>query len=262
MLRSFLLPLALLLCAATVPSSQVEVHVGPSAAPLGCSVLASVSNDTNSTLLIGSIGPIRVFDAAGSEIFFFQALLFVPIPVPAGEAQIYFAWDQRDKQGDLVPPGTYTMEVTLNTSVTTHALTVGGVDAAVASVGVLRPGLSRNLYLCSPQDPGGSYLMAASFTSNAGIATCAGLVPLDPDPLLVFSTTPGNGVFFDTTGVLDGVLIPFGAVATGASTAPLVALPNLPGLSGQSFQAAFVVLDPLLPCPIARISAATTIPIL
>jgi len=258
MLRSSLSMVGIVWLLAGVACGQVAVNVGPVVAPVGCDVVVSISNDTASTFLIGSIGPITVRDAAGAQVFFFQAFIFVAIPVAPGATAIYFRWDQRDAQGNQVPPGSYLMEVSLNGAMTLHPLVIGPGDAAIASLGVHRPGTSRNLYLCSPQDPGRIYALAASFTAGTGIPTCGGVFPLDNDPLLALSTAPGNGVFFNTVGTLN----PLGVAFPGTTTDPLIALPNVPALSGHSFSLAFAVIDPLQSCAIVRISLPATITIL
>ena len=232
------------------------VHVGPLVAPAGCDILASVANDSDQTVLLGSIGPIRVRDASGSEVFFDWILFFQPEPLPPGDVREYFRWDQTDKNGLPVPAGIYTMEVTVNTRTTTWNLVLGGVDAAVASVGVHRPGTTRSLYLCSPGDPGGLYVLAASFATGPGIPTCGGTVPLNPDLLFGFSVAPGNGVFLNTIGSLD----PPAGPHPGSTTRPAIAVPNLP-LQGFQFVVAFVVVDFSVACPVVRVSEPLTITI-
>ena len=236
-------------------SNLVQVNLAPSQAPVGCDVLVNISNDSNNTFLIGSIGPIEVFDSNNVQVFFFQAFILVAIPVAPGAVHTYFRWDQRDNNGVQVAPGNYTMRVGLNGSTSVHQLRIGGVDAAVGSIGVHRPGTSRHLYLCSPQDPGATYVLAASFSTNNGIPTCAGLFPLDNDVLFQFSTMPGNGIFFNTIGSL----APLGAPFPGTTRDPFISIPPLLPAANFSFHVAFVVLQPAIPCPIARISASTEI---
>ncbi|MEE9394004.1 MAG: hypothetical protein V3W41_16005 [Planctomycetota bacterium] len=239
-------------------SSQISVNIGPTTAPIGCDIIASVTNDTPSTFLIGQIGPVRVLNALGLEIFNFQAFIFAPIPVSPGQAIVHFRWDQTDNNGNQVAPGIYSYLIDVNGVTTAQTITIGGVDAALTTVGVLRPGSVRNLYLCSPQDPGLIYAYAAALTSNTGIPTCGGVIPLDIDFLFNFSTTPGNGVFLNTVGLLAGP----NDLYPGSTTAPVIAVPNNPALSGFSFEVAFFVVDFSAFCPIARISNATTLTIL
>ena len=125
-------------------------------------------------------------------------------------------------------------------------------DAGVAYVGAPRLGTTRDLALCSPQDAGGIYLAAASFSSSSGIPTCGGTVPLDLDFLLLLSLDPSNPFFLNFTGNLD---------AFGRSTSPSVLIPNSPSLVGIPLVFGFVVIDLSLACPVARIADPLTVTI-
>jgi len=242
----------------SVASAQVVADVGPPVAPIGGQVIGSVSNDTSSTFYLGSIGPIRVLDGNGLEVWWLHALPIIPIPVPAGQAMVYFNWDQRDSAGNQLPPGPYVVEVWVNGAMTTHTVGIGGVDAALTPIGVLRPGVTRDVFLNSPLDPGGAFIMAAAFTNTVGQPSCAGTLPLDNDTLFALSTTPGGGIFSNTTGVLNGP----NTWLPSSSTAPSITVPNIPALSGLTANLAFVIVDPTQGCPIIRISAPTLVTVL
>ncbi|MEZ6194587.1 MAG: hypothetical protein R3F20_02500 [Planctomycetota bacterium] len=258
-MKRLLIALALVIFLGTAPASaQVTANVGPEFAPQGSDVLICVTNDTPSTYFIGSLGPIRVLDATGNEIYFFQAFTLVATPVPAGQAIVYHRWNQTDNFGNPVAPGAYFVEVTVNGVASTHLVAVGGDAPGIATVGVLRPGRTRQLYIASPLDPGAIYGYAAAFTGNTGILTCGGVIPLDVDALLTFSTTPGNGVFLNPVGALAGPADAF----PGTTTLPAIAVPNDPMLSGFSFIVAAFTLDLGQPCPVSRISGPTTLTVL
>jgi len=208
---------------------------GPEQAPLGCLVHYSVVNASPATLSYFPCA-FSVYDASG-------ALVFTP---PCGgpvvlKSHEYFVhtWPQVDASGQPVPPGVYQLD-----HATGPTIVVGGAAAAVAPIG------SRSFELCSPQDAGFAYVMAASFSSAAGIPTCAGRIPLDPDPLLHLSLTRPNS-FPGFVGVLD---------ATGRASAQVRLPPN--NLRAAQIVLSFLVLDPSAPCGIRRISAPTRTTIL
>ncbi len=241
-----LLP-AIALCV-TPATAQLQSVVGPVIAPLGCSVRISFSNDTAQSWSHG-VCPYVVRDAAGQQIAPGACTLQLAITAPGGTFST--SWPQIDAQGNQVLPGSYVVEVMLPDGTShQHPITISpSTTPAVAPIGVARTGTTRNYGLCAPSQPNGAYLMLASLTANQGFATCSGRFPLDADPLLFHSAT-GQAPFVGFAGPLD---------ARGETTAPALALPQLPALVGLPLHFAFAAVDPSQPCPVAAISTAQRI---
>ena len=133
-----------------------------------------------------------------------------------------------------------------------HKLVIGGNEAGLGTLGVIRPGTTRQLQLCSPTDPGLPYVLLASLSTSPGLGTCAGVLPLTPDALFLLSLDPASPVFQNFQGSLD---------SSGSTSAPALALPNNPALSGQSFFLAFLTLDlGQISCPVSTICLLYTSP--
>ncbi len=232
----------------SVAGAQVSSSVGPPVAPIGCPVSISVSNDTNSTYFT-SYCPFVIRDSGGTTIFTPFCIAIVN-PIAAGSTFTTY-WAQNNDSGLQVPPGTYFVDVFISGATQSTPVVIGGADAAVSILGVPRIGTQRNLRLCSPGDGGFTFGMAAAL-SSVGISTCAGIVPLDTDPLFFLSLDPSNPFFIGFTGALDN---------TGISETPSLNVPNVPAIVGQSFVLAFVTVDFSQPCPVRTISAPTSITI-
>ncbi len=105
----------------------------------------------------------------------------------------------------------------------------------------------------SPTDAGKPFVCGFAAGDTPGIMLSdARVIPLNPDVLLQFSLTPGNGVFFNNVGVLDNA----------GFASPMVILPNLPVLQNMTFYAAFVVADPLNPTGVGTISPSLPITVM
>ena len=107
-------------------------------------------------------------------------------------------------------------------------------------------GTLATLQLSSPADPGKGYLLAFSFTANAGIPLGNRTFPLDPDILFTMSMTFGNPFFLNFFGGLN---------AAGQANA-YIQVPNEPLLVNASIFGAFIVGDVNAPFGIATISPA------
>ncbi len=102
----------------------------------------------------------------------------------------------------------------------------------------------------STADAGQPFVCAFAAGDTPGITLSdARVIPLNPDALLAFSITPGNGVFFNNIGSLDG----------SGFASVMVVLPNYPPLLGLTFYAAFVVPDAGNPTGIGTISPSLSI---
>jgi hypothetical protein len=226
--------------------AQVTGHVGPPVAPIGCPFTISLSNDTNGIYWVGCTF-FGVRDAAGVPVLEVGCSANVN-PMPPG-ATVTTYWPQTNTSGAQVPPGTYLVDFWVGSVIQTQSVTIGGVDAAISILGAPHVGTTRNIRVCSPQDGGKAFAMAAALTTP-GIATCAGIVPLAMDWLFFLSLDPSNPYFLNFTGTLAN---------DGSSEVSALALPNIPALVGQSFVLAFVVLDFSQACPVLRISAPLTV---
>lgn len=127
---------------------------------------------------------------------------------------------------------------------------VNAVDATppyafFSTSGPRTPGSQFALHLAVFGSAGKSYVMAASLATSPPFVLSDGrTIDMANDFLLVFSLTPGNGVFANMVGVMNG----FGA-GQGAVT-----LPPDPALSGLGFFAGGLVLDPAHATGIGSIS--------
>lgn len=124
--------------------------------------------------------------------------------------------------------------------------TVRAVGRVVATYGgplfltsAAKVGSTMTMKILSPADANQTYMCATSFGSggNAGIPIPgAGVVPIDLEPITVLSVM-NLPPFIGFAGGLD---------SNGISTAPAVALPNAPALSGISlFYAMIVIKNPI-----------------
>ena len=243
-MRSMIFGLVLV-CSSAV--AQVTGHVGPPVAPIGCPITISISNDTNDIYWVGC--PLHgVRDAAGVPVLILGCNAAVTPMSPGATTTTY--WPQTDTSGTQVPPGTYLIDFWVGSIVQTQSVTIGGVDAAISILGAPHVGTTRNVRVCSPQDGGKAFAMAAALSTVPGIATCAGTVPLAPDSLFLLSVDPSNPHFLNFTGTLAN---------DGSSEIPALAIPNIPGLVGQSFVLAFAAVDLSQACPVLRISAPLTV---
>ena len=227
-------------------SAQVTVDVGPDPSPVGCTVYASVTNDTELIMGIGGC-PWRILDGDGLVVFDADCLIQELLIGPIGT--IDYGWDQRDEAGNQVPAGDYLFEVATPIGLVSTPFTVGGIDANLFVQGTAALGTDvigfggREIALCSPLDPGGLYQVLLSGSLGAGIDVCGQSIALTPDAL--FSATLAGATIPSAFGVLD---------ATGQSLAPKLPIPDVPGLVGLDLYLAFVVLDPSAPCPVVRSS--------
>ncbi len=237
------LPLAALLFATTAASAQLTSTVGPPIAPPGCAISISISNDTAGTAITG-LCPFTVFDNTGSVVY--QAVCFpIAIQMPPGGTHST-EWLQIDDLGAQVPPGTYGVNVDLpDGSFDIHIIEIVPVDAALSMLGAAKTGTQRRMQLCSPGDPDGLYVLAASLSSAVGIPTCGGTIPLDLDTALKLSLSPTSPIFLNFSGSLD---------SAGVSDAPELAVPDLASFVGLQLEFGFIVLDFFQPCPVVTIS--------
>jgi hypothetical protein len=208
--------------------------------PVGVRVPWVFANDTDDLSGLTPCGPF-VTDANFVPVQWFQACAQVFVFVePGGVYTLY--WGQKDDNGQQVAPGLYYVEgvpVEIDASLVT----------AITPLGRPRVGYARSIELASPTTPNGTYVLAAAGSSTSGIDLGCGVTfPLDFDALLLQSvTTPST--FPNFIGTFD---------AQGYSTAPSIAVPNLPSLAGIQFDLAFAVLDPFAPCGVAVVSQAVT----
>jgi hypothetical protein len=245
-MKSLFLP-SLILAALCAPAfCQVAVSVGPSPAPVGCAVAISVSNDSGSAIALPNPCPFRVRNESGGAVFTPACDQMAITPVFAGS--VFTAmWHQVDDSGNQVPAGMYLVDVLFPGGTSTTSLMIdAATQAGIGQVGPTRIGTTRSLWLCAPGSIGLPYLMAASGPApSGGIRTCAGVVPLEIDPLFEMSLG-ANPFFSNFSGILQ---------EKPTESAPSITVPNEPALIGVKFVIAFVVIDSNAPCVIRTISA-------
>jgi hypothetical protein len=112
------------------------------------------------------------------------------------------------------------------------ALTVYG-SAQVSPAGLFRPGTASSVMLAFPSDGLRFYQLGASTGISPGIPTSAGVIPLNPDPLLALSLLGSPSLFPGFAGKLD---------AQGNALAGIT-LPALPALKGFVFYLAALTHD-------------------
>ncbi len=245
------LRLGALVLASSAVSAQLSSTVGPPVAPTGCAVTITISNDTAGTA-ITNLCPYKVFDQGGGLVL--DPFCFpVDLQMPAG-GTFTAEWLQEDGVGAQVPPGLYTIEVTLpDSSVESHVVEVSATaQAGLSMLGAAKTGTTREFQLCSPGDPGGFYFMAASLSSVPGTPSCAGIVPLTIDPAFNLSVNPTSPIFLNFTGNLD---------ADGLSLDPALAVPDSASFVGLSLVFGYTVLDFFQPCFVITISEPLTVTI-
>lgn len=223
--------------------AQVTATVGPTTAPTGGSIAIAISNDTAVTEFTG-VCPFFVTDGLGNTVYSPFCIAIV-VTINPGDTFVT-GWDQKDDFGQQVPNGLYNINLAVaSAGLQVFPITIGGPAAAMTEIGAPRPGTSRNLLFSAPAFPNLPYIGGASLPYSSGILTCGGLVPVDQDPILTYSTTPGNGNFLAFTGTLS---------ANGETANPAVVVPPFSGLSGLTLSMTFVVVDTTLACPIAAIA--------
>lgn len=240
--------LALTLLAAP-SAAQMTASAGPNPVPVGCPVSVSLTNDTE---LIAAIFNCQyvILDESLEVVFTPDCLQLELLVGPLGT--VTWLWPQEDDLGQQVPPGNYFAQIGTITGPVLAPVTIGATETGIflegtPAIGTSEIGLGgRPLVVCSPQDPGETYAVLASFSSSQGIPTCGGTIPLDLDALFTTSLS-SSALIPNGVGLLD---------SRGYSDAPLVPIPDNANLIGLGFSLAFVVLDTGGGCPIARISDA------
>ena len=249
---------ALSVCALAGPSNaQLNTTVGPNPVPQGGEVRVSFSNDNP-----GKWGVTtqlwRVRDANGTII---KAPTGPQASILMGPSGVYtFSWDLTDNAGQPVAPGSYTLDVKSDFGAPEQSypldVVAEGAGLVLQGTATTQPlfggGPARSFYLTSPSDAGMPYFVLASTDLVGTLPTCAGTFPMGLSPLLTKSLTP-NYVIQSSFGFLG---------PDGATTAPNLPIPNSPAFVGMQFGAAAVVLDPVAPCLIRRISNAHAMTVL
>lgn len=243
------------LMASLIANSQIAGSMGPTVAPVGCPIKMSITNDTAATIGTGACY-YSVYDAVtGAPVYAPFICIFIWLPIGPGQT-LTTDWPQITTSGAAVPPGQYTVNISLPSGAGTYSSSLTIVpatpsSAAIATLGAFRSGKTRHFDLWAPSAANHPYLVLASASVATGVPTCAGLFPLDYDFLLVMSLNYNTGVFQNTYNSLD---------AFGSSQLPAIAIPA--GVSGVSFNVAFVTIDPTQPCGLSTMSAAEPITIL
>lgn len=242
------LRLSILAALAAPVAAQIPVNVtlGPNPLPVGARLSMTFSHDGPNLVSTGGC-PFSVYDSSMSLVWEAGC---TPVAIAVGPYGVLTRyWDQTDMNGQQVPPGDYYIRTDYDFQGPTFDLITidPGAEAGVTlegtpSIGNPLNGADRNFFLTSPQDPGEAYWLFASLSTNVGVPTCNGTIPLDFDPLFVKSLSPTK-IFQQSLGFLG---------ATGETKAPRFAIPDDPTLVGISLFAAFSVVDFDLPCAFLR----------
>jgi beta-lactamase superfamily II metal-dependent hydrolase len=124
--------------------------------------------------------------------------------------------------------------------------------AFLTTFGSSAPGGLLYLNLSVFGSAGKPFVFAASAATGPPLVLSDGrLIELGYDDLMIFSLTPGNGVFANMTGVMNG----FG------SAQALVSVPPLPSLSGLGFFVGGLVVDSAQPSGVGSVSKPLSIAI-
>lgn len=239
----------LALSSASAHAQFWNVTVCPTQAPVGGDITITISKDSPGFLGSGPC-PFQIYDANQNLVF---APSCNPVIIDVGPyGWITNTWNQRDQNGVQVPPGDYWARVTFEPGLGAPVFvpfTIGGDEPALcfvgtATVGQTLTGQPRNYVLTSPQDPGAGYWLMVALSMTTGFPTCNGTFPLDIDPLLVASATPGK-VIKNSLGVLNG---------NGKNSVPTLPLPTDPTLIGVNLHSAYAIVDFADPCFIKDIS--------
>ena len=128
--------------------------------PIGCPVPVTVANNGTTPLPYQPCTPV-VTDAQGNFVSI-GLCLQVLIMMPPGAAETMY-WNQTDSTGQQVAPGLY--------FVNGQPFVIGGADMAVEPLGAPHVGYTRNVEVCAADQAGQPYILAASFSSLAGISS-------------------------------------------------------------------------------------------
>ncbi len=241
----------LLACSAT---AQISGNASPAVAPIGCPIQMTITNDTASVIGTGACY-YQVYDAiTGAPVYAPMFCVMIWLPIGPGQT-LTMEWPQINSSGGPVPAGQYVAKITLpngggQVSRNFTIVPTTPNSAAIAQLGTFRAGTTRSFDLWAPNAANDVYLVLASATTVVGNPTCAGVFPLDFDFLLAMSLNYNSGVFQATYGLLNGA---------GRSQSPAIAVPA--GVSGVTFNVAFVAVDPTQSCGITAMSAAEPITI-
>lgn len=125
------------------------------------------------------------------------------------------------------PPGPYQLVF--------QRISSGAGPASLALAAPAVVGQSTILNLASPADPNLAFFCGFSTGDTPGTTLANGqYVPLNQDWLLELSLVPSNGIFFNNLSLFDGAGL----------AAVIIAVPNVPALSGATIYGAFVVEAP------------------
>jgi hypothetical protein len=237
---------ALVLMAAVAPlglAQMFSAEVTPNPVVTGQSIKIRMECTVQSELRTGC-AYFGFYQDSPTGPLVYQPLICPSIMIYVGPGMAHTATWNAQVSGKPIAPGTYYVRIDwrpVNTSQYHSHYVPFRVDPAVTSASVLAPasaaqrGAKLDLKLASPNQPGASYLMAASFTTNVGLKLSATeYLALDQDALFWFSLALPNGpIFTNFAGSLDA----FG------NTAAAVNIPNIAVLQGAQIAVQAVIVD-------------------
>jgi hypothetical protein len=212
---------------------------------LGATVLFTLES-TSPVVLTSACGfnEIRAGSPTGPIAFLSVVCPGVAPTVSPGSPYLR-VWDQRNNAGFRVPAGEYYARFTYidpNFANPVNRWIPVRLDDATApplltlsAIGFPVTGTPYSMQIIDASNPGAPYVIAASFTTDTGWTVSPGVhIALDQDALWNLSYPIANAsLFTGFTGVLD---------ATGSTTAPSIAVPNLPSLVGLPLAIQAVVI--------------------
>jgi len=244
--------LAVPLVAAPAAGAQgVSFTVKPDPVVTGRTVLVVLDNPGPSTIYIPAHQPPWVVYNPKNEPVYSHPSHPVATPVRPGQ-KYQWPWDQRDRNGTQVPPGSYKFKTLFVLGSYTYQLIASLVivPASLEVTGTPALGRTVGLSLREPSAGGLFYQVGLSFNDAPGIPLPSSrVVPLQPDALFYLSIIPNFPLFGNFVGRLDG---------NGLAAAQLH-IPNDRVLVGFQLYAASITFDRRAPDGIRTISNAVRI---
>jgi len=237
-MRTAILALCLAASAATAQQG-VTATISPRPVALTVPVSNRFCNQTGGEIRLTSSAPWAIKTLQGGPVF---SPIGLPVIQPVPDLQCRtFTWNQRDDNGQPVPPALYLWEVYWQDMNGRNQTTGTCFEVTTASVilcsspATWPAGCPIRMTFSSPGEPGFAYYGASSLGSSPGIAlTNCRTIPLNVDPLLLLSLCGPPPVFNNYCGVLS---------AQGTAPVDLIP-PGTPALAGVDVFTSFVTVTP------------------
>lgn len=258
-MRIVLPMLALALVLSVQAGAQLSTEASPNPAPQGTPIMVNVSASIPAELILACPLDVRAGSPNGPVVWTVGPCIFLRVVIGPGSSYPNMGWNGKDSNNKNVAPGVYYLQTQWKPLNSTqawmpHFIPVrvdpvsGPTYPLLTTTSAAKRGAALGLKVESPNQPNTSYLTAASFTTNVGLALAPSLhLALDQDWLFWLSiATPLGPIFNNFVGNLD---------AFGNAT-PGVNIPNLPALQGYQIAIQTAVVDKFgitLTNPITRV---------